>query len=196
MAKLTNPVQPVAGFVVDMFCTTMIDVANEFNVPSYLFYPSNVTLLGLQIHVQYLYDVKKYNVSELNDSEITELKIPSLTRPLPVKCFPSVLLSKEWFPILLSNVRRFKETKGILVNTFAELEPQGMEFFSGEDTPTVYTVGPLLDLNINGSNSVDQKQSEILRWLHEQPRRSVVFLCFGSMGGFSEDQSKRDRNST
>uniref|UniRef100_A0A1J3E8A7 Glycosyltransferase n=1 Tax=Noccaea caerulescens TaxID=107243 RepID=A0A1J3E8A7_NOCCA len=200
--KLTHPTQPesspspsrLAGFVVDMFCTSMIDVANEFEIPSYLFYTSNATFLGLQIHTQYLNDVKNYDITELKDSETTELEIPSLTRPLPVKCIPSVMLNKEWLPILLGQVRKFRETKGILVNTFAELEPQAMKFFSGGDhplpLPTVYPVGPVLNLKTNGPDSTDDKQSEILRWLDEQPSKSVVFLCFGSMGGFGEDQAK------
>ncbi|CAH2053082.1 unnamed protein product [Thlaspi arvense] len=197
--KLTDSAQPespvpsrLAGFVVDMFCMAMIDVANEFSAPSYLFYTSNATFLGLQIHTQYLYDVEKYDVSDLKDSEITELEVPSLSRPYPVKCFPSVMLNKEWMSVLVSTVRRFRETKGILVNTFAELEPQAIKFFSGGDNslPPVYPVGPVLNIKINGPNSMDDKQSEILRWLDEQPRKSVVFLCFGSMGGFREDQAR------
>ncbi|CAD5323769.1 unnamed protein product [Arabidopsis thaliana] len=195
--KLTDPGPPdspsrLAGFVVDMFCMMMIDVANEFGVPSYMFYTSNATFLGLQVHVEYLYDVKNYDVSDLKDSDTTELEVPCLTRPLPVKCFPSVLLTKEWLPVMFRQTRRFRETKGILVNTFAELEPQAMKFFSGVDSPlpTVYTVGPVMNLKINGPNSSDDKQSEILRWLDEQPRKSVVFLCFGSMGGFREGQAK------
>nr|QGJ02394.1 UGT71B2 [Isatis tinctoria] len=191
-ARPDSPPSRLAGIVVDMFCTDMIDVANEFDVPSYMFYTSNATFLGLLSHVQHLYDDKNYDVSDLLDSEVTELEIPCLTCPLPVKCLPSVMLNKEWLPIALSQVRRYKETKGILVNTFAELEPQAMKFFSGEDNllPTVYPVGPILNLKTNGPNPADDKQSEILRWLDEQPRETVVFLCFGSMGGFREDQAK------
>ncbi|KAJ4897578.1 UDP-glycosyltransferase 71B2 [Raphanus sativus] len=187
-----QPESRLAGFVVDMFCTAMIDVANELGVPSYLFYTSNATFLGLQSHVQYLSDVEKYDVSDLKDSDTTELEVPSLSRPLPVKCFPSVMLSKEWIPLFISQARRFKETKGILVNTFAELEPQAMKFFSGGDyhLPKVYPVGPVLNIKTNSSDSADGKKAEILRWLDEQPRESVVFLCFGSMGGFREEQAK------
>ncbi|KFK39494.1 hypothetical protein AALP_AA3G251200 [Arabis alpina] len=190
--KLTDPPK-LAGFVVDMFCTSMIDLANEFNVPSYMFYTSNATFLGMQVHVQYLYDVEKYDITDLKDSETTtELKVPSFTRPFPVKCFPSVMLSKEWLPNLIGQARRFQELKGILVNTFAELEPQAMKFFSGGDRPLppVYPVGPVMNLKTKVSDSSDDKQSEILRWLDEQPSKSVVFLCFGSMGGFSEEQAK------
>ncbi|KAG2317439.1 hypothetical protein Bca4012_068336 [Brassica carinata] len=182
----------LAGFVMDIFCTTMIDVANDFGVPTYLFYPSNATFFGLQIHVQYLCDVEKYDlISELKDSD-TELEVPCLTRSLPAKCFPSVLLNKEWLPVFLRQARRFHETKGFLVNTFAELEPQAMNFLSsGENNlPTVYAVVPVLSVKNNGLESAEDKETEILRWLDDQPDRSVVFLCFGSMGGFSEDQAK------
>ncbi|KAF8085992.1 hypothetical protein N665_0639s0006 [Sinapis alba] len=137
VAKLTDSAQPrssrLAGFVVDIFCTTMIDVANYFGVPTYLFYPSNTTFFGLHIYVQYLCDVEKYDIiSELKDSD-TELEVPCLTQSLPAKCFPSVLLNKEWLPVFLKQARRFHETKGFLVNTFAELEPQAMSFLSSGD---------------------------------------------------------------
>ncbi|KFK40199.1 hypothetical protein AALP_AA3G342800 [Arabis alpina] len=190
--KRTDPAQAIAGLVVDMFCMVMIDLAKELNVPSYMFFTCNATLLGLHVRVQYLYDVEKLDVSDLKDSETTtELEVPTFTRPLPLNCFSSAMLSKEWLPIIVEDTRRFQETKGILVNTFAELEPQAIKFFSGRDhpLPPVYPVGPAMNPNTNSSGS-DDKQSEILRWLDEQPSKSVVFLCFGSMGGFSEEQVK------
>ncbi|KAG2246953.1 hypothetical protein Bca52824_086581 [Brassica carinata] len=184
VAKLTDYAQPpssrLAGFVMDIFCTTMIDVANDFGVPTYLFYPSNATFFGLQIHVQYLSDVEKCDIiSELKDSE-TELEVPCLTRSLPAKC-PICVVKQGVVTCFLRQARRFRETKGFLVNTFAELEPQAMSFLSNGDNnlPTVYAVGPVLSV-----------KTTILRWLDDQPDRSVVFLCFGSMGGFSEDQAK------
>ncbi|XP_024015509.1 UDP-glycosyltransferase 71B7 isoform X3 [Eutrema salsugineum] len=86
----------LAGFVVDMFCTSMIDLANEFGVPSYMFYTSNAGALGLGLHVQRLYDENKYDVSELDlENSEAELVVPFLTRPYPVKCLPRNLASKE-----------------------------------------------------------------------------------------------------
>ncbi|KFK39499.1 hypothetical protein AALP_AA3G251700 [Arabis alpina] len=178
----------IAGFVMDMFCVSMVDVANEFNVPSYLFYTSNAGNLALKFHVQTLYDdvdVDKYGLTEteFEDSE-AELIVPSMTRPYPVKCLPYFFASKQLLPI----IERFREVKGIMVNTVYELEPYALKFFSSgdSDTPPVYPVGPMLHLK----NQVDQKPSEILDWLDEQPAKSVVFLCFGSMGGFSEEQAR------
>ncbi|KAG2316063.1 hypothetical protein Bca52824_019185 [Brassica carinata] len=177
----------LAGFVVDLFCTSMMDVANEFRVPTYLFYTSSAGLLGLGFHVQTLYDEDRYGVSE-NDYEDSEdvLHVPSLTRPYPVKCLPHGLASKDWLPILVNQARRYREMKGILVNTAAEVEPYTLRVLNGGDTPPAYPVGPLLDL----TSKEDNKGSDILEWLDQQPPRSVVFLCFGSMGGFSKKQAR------
>ncbi|CAA7029882.1 unnamed protein product [Microthlaspi erraticum] len=181
----------LAGFIVDLFCTLMTDVANEFRVPSYLFYTSSAGLLGLGFHVQTLYDEKKYNVSESDyeDSD-AELTVPSLTRPYPVKCLPHGLASKEWLPILTNQARKYREMKGILVNTVAELEPYTLKVLNGGDTPPVYPVGPLLELGNQTGDSKEEKQSEVLDWLDQQPPKSVVFLCFGSLGGFTEEQAR------
>ncbi|XP_010467862.1 PREDICTED: UDP-glycosyltransferase 71B6-like [Camelina sativa] len=195
VSKLVDPTRPdsprLAGFVVDMYCTSMIDVANKFGVPTYLFYTSNAGFLGLLLHIQFMYDADDtYDMSELEDSD-AELVVLSLTCPYPLKCLPYIFKSKEWLSFFVTQARRFRETKGILVNTVPELEPQALKFLSSGDTPRVYPVGPLLHLkNEARDDSVDKKQSEILQWLDEQPLRSVVFLCFGSMGGFSEDQAR------
>ncbi|KAF8085994.1 hypothetical protein N665_0639s0008 [Sinapis alba] len=186
-STLQNPPR-IAGFVLDMFCTSLIDVANEFHVPSYLFYTSNAGILALDFHVQQLYDSNNYHVreSDFEDSE-AELLVPGLTRPYPVKCLPHGLASELWLPIFVNHSRRFKEMKGILVNTVAELEPYVLEYLlsSGDTiTPRVYSVGPLLHFE----HQVEETQVEIIQWLDEQPARSVVFLCFGSMGGLSEEQ--------
>ncbi|CAH2053078.1 unnamed protein product [Thlaspi arvense] len=183
---LTQPNSPrLAGFVVDMFCTSTIEVADEFGVPTYLFYTSNAGILALGFHIQMLYDENQYDVNEsdFQDSD-AELIVPSLTRPYPVKCLPMGFASKVWLPVYVHLTRKYREMKGILINTVTELEPSALKCLSSGDTPPVYPVGPLLHLE----KQVDEKQPEILRWLDEQPARSVVFLCFGSMGGFGVEQ--------
>ncbi|CAA7029890.1 unnamed protein product [Microthlaspi erraticum] len=191
--KISTQGSRLAGIVVDMFCTSMMDIADELNLPAYIFYTSNVSYLGLQFHVQSLYDENILDVSEFKDDSEAEFDVPTLTRPFPAKCLPSVMFRKEWFPYVLARARCLREVKGILVNSVAEMEPHALKFFSGGNgTPPVYTVGPILDLKADGSgsDSEDEKKTEILRWLDKQPPRSVVFLCFGSLGGFGEEQTR------
>ncbi|CAK7345186.1 unnamed protein product [Dovyalis caffra] len=190
----SSPDSPkLAGFVLDMFCTPMIDVANEFGVPSYVFFTSGAAFLGLQFYIQALHDEQKVDPTEFKDSD-AELALSCLANPLPAKVLPSAVIDKEWLPVLLGLARRFRETKGIMVNTFEELESYAVNSFSNGNTPPVYPVGPILNLNSDDDHDMESNKSntykDIKQWLDEQPQSSVVFLCFGSRGCFGADQVK------
>ncbi|KAF8041864.1 hypothetical protein BT93_A0455 [Corymbia citriodora subsp. variegata] len=172
------------GLVVDIMCTSMIDVTIEFGIPSYVFIPSGAAFLGLMLYLQSLQDEQRMDLTRLNGSD-AELDFPCFANPLPAaKFLPSEVLTKEDRPIFLGHARRFRESKGILVNTFAELEPRA-EALAGLGAPTVYPLGPMLNIEVES-----KKGFEILDWLDQQPDASVVFLCFGSFGNFHEDQVK------
>ncbi|XP_057982090.1 anthocyanidin 3-O-glucosyltransferase 2-like [Malania oleifera] len=178
----------LAGFVIDMFCTPLMDVAYELGVPSYLFYTSGACALGLLLGLQALHDEHGQDLIELKDSK-AELAISCFVNPVPAGAVPSTAVEKANGAStgFLNRARRFRKTKGILVNTFMELESHALEsILQDGNIPPVYPVGPILNL---------QQQQEagpagIMTWLDEQPPLSVVFLCFGSMGSFGPDQVK------
>ncbi|XP_002520574.2 anthocyanidin 3-O-glucosyltransferase 6 [Ricinus communis] len=180
----------LAGFVLDMFCMPVIDVANEFGVPSYVFFTSGAAFFGFMLHLRALHDEQEVDPTQFKNSD-DELALPCFVNPLPARVLPSVLLEKESMPAFLEMSRRFREAKGIIVNTFMELESSAINSLSDGtiESPPVYPVGPIL--NLKGGDSVGSAESkEIMEWLDDQPPSSVVFLCFGSMGGFREDQAK------
>lgn len=84
---------------------------------------------------------------------------------------------------------RLAEACGIIVNTAAELEPAVLAAINdgrctgGRPAPPVYPIGPVIPLS-DATNS----DHECLRWLDVQPRASVVFLCFGSLGFLNAEQ--------
>nr|BAF96585.1 glucosyltransferase homolog [Lycium chinense]BAG80539.1 UDP-glucose:glucosyltransferase [Lycium barbarum] len=181
----------LAGFVIDMFCTAMIDVANDFGVPSYLFYTSGAAMLGLQFHFQSLIS---QNVLSYLDSE-SEVLIPTYINPVPVKFLPGLILDNDEYSIMFLDLAgRFKETKGIMVNTFVEVESHALKALSDDEKiPPIYPVGPILNLG-GGNDGHGEEYDSIMKWLDGQPNSSVVFLCFGSMGSFEEDQVKEVAN--
>lgn len=191
VTKLTNfpHSNRLVGFVIDMFCTTMIDVANEFGIPCYLFYTSSAGFLALSFHLQELYN--QNNSIEANSD--VELALPSFINPVPTKAIPPFFFDKDiavWFH---DNAKRFRsEVKGILINTFSEMEPQMIEWMSNGSLkiPKVYAVGPILQLKGIGVAQCNKtlNGADILKWLDDQPLASVIFLCFGSKGSFDEDQ--------
>ncbi|KAI7747250.1 hypothetical protein M8C21_018565 [Ambrosia artemisiifolia] len=179
----------VVGFVVDMFCTSMIDVANEFNVPTFVYFTSNAAVLGLTFYIKKLCDDMNIDVIELGNSD-TEILVPSFVTPVPAKVFWSLFKTKEGLDFVRWFTRGLGEAKAIIVNTFLELETHAIEALSHEvSIPPVYSVGPILNLE-GGSGDGKPIEDDVIRWLDSQPPSSVVFLCFGSMGSFDEVQVK------
>ncbi|KAF8041581.1 hypothetical protein BT93_A0237 [Corymbia citriodora subsp. variegata] len=181
----------LGGLFLDMFCTTMIELADEIGVPSYVFFTSSAAFLGLMLHLQSLQDEQHLDITEFKDSA-TELDFPSFKNRLPAKVLPSVVLMKESVRTFLELARRMRATKGIVINTFDELEPHAVASLAGLGAPAVYPMGPLLNLNTKTKKKADggRQGDGIMEWLDEQPPSSVVFLCFGSAGSFREDQVK------
>ncbi|XP_042482509.1 anthocyanidin 3-O-glucosyltransferase 2-like [Macadamia integrifolia] len=179
----------LVGLVIDFFCTTMIDVANELGVPSYLFFTSTAHMLGVMLHLPVL-DAQIHTDFEESD---TELIIPGFTNPVPRRVLPQPMWTKnqDGYSWYLYHARRFREAKGIIVNTFEEFESHAVRSLTSDGrTPPLYPVGPLIDLEGRILNP-DQSQFEnIKRWLDDQPTSTVVFLCFGSSGSFSAPQVK------
>ncbi|XP_044507509.1 anthocyanidin 3-O-glucosyltransferase 2-like [Mangifera indica] len=181
----------LAGLVVDFLCTSMIDVGNELGVPSYLFSPSSAAAIGLLLYLPTRHDEVGREIEEFDG----DLVIPSYANPVPSSGLPEVLLNKRGgYTTFMNHGRRIKETKGIIVNTYEELESHAVKSLMNnfDGAPPVYTVGPLIDLKTQSEKLLfDVKERDgIMKWLDDQPDSSVVFLCFGSQGSFGEEQIK------
>ncbi|GJZ47679.1 UDP-glycosyltransferase 43-like protein [Tanacetum coccineum] len=178
---------PLVGFFIDMFCTSMIDVANDLNIPSYLFFASPAAYLGFVLHLTTL-------SSDESDSDLApELTVQGFTSPVPLNAYPLYCIKKKelGYSCFVHHALRYKETKGIVVNTFQELEPYALDSLSSKyvGLPPVYPVGPIIDhagpVKWHANRSSHEKVNE---WLDQQPSSSVVFLCFGSMGSLNRAQ--------
>ncbi|KAI3747850.1 hypothetical protein L6452_10542 [Arctium lappa] len=177
----SDPDPRLCALVIDMFCTSMIDVGKEFGVPTYMFFTSNAAFLGIMFYFQTLHDEHGQEISELGNSG-PPLMIPSYVEPVPFSVLPHVLLDKaSWSKRFLRYTRKYREAKGIIINTFQELEPHALLSYDNK-TPPVYTVGPMLKPEKSTPNN------EVLQWLEGQPKSSVLLLCFGSRGWFEVDQ--------
>ncbi|CBI23868.3 unnamed protein product, partial [Vitis vinifera] len=84
----------LSGFIIDMLCTHMIDVADEFGVPSYLFFSSGAAVLGFLLHVQFLHDYEGLDINEFKDSD-AELDVPTFVNSVPGNVFPAWMFDKE-----------------------------------------------------------------------------------------------------
>ncbi|XP_006858259.2 anthocyanidin 5,3-O-glucosyltransferase [Amborella trichopoda] len=189
LKSLSTPSSPVRAFITDFFCTNLLEAAEEADVPCYLFFTSGANLLSLMLYLPTLHDQIP---CEFRDCK-NPIPVPGLP-PVPAIDLPLVLQDRtndayKWF---LYHAGRLRESKGIIINTFAELEPLTLKALReglclpNHPTPPIYTVGPLLNLDDQPAGG---EGHECLRWLDKQPHGSVVFLCFGSLGAFPAHQT-------
>ncbi|KMT08455.1 hypothetical protein BVRB_6g141320 [Beta vulgaris subsp. vulgaris] len=198
VARSTKP----AAFVLDLMCVTMIDIANEFGIPSYMYFTAGACFLNLMLHFQELVHDKGVDLTTELCNPDTELVLPFFRNRVPSKVIPLLFADKEggWSMLIHDISRRFREVKGIIVNTFVELESYAIQTLHDHDKiPNVYPVGSVVALDVHnryggGGPQLEDRDDSIMRWLDEQPLSSVVFLCFGSMGSFDEEQMKEIAN--
>ncbi|KAK4855808.1 hypothetical protein QYF36_011128 [Acer negundo] len=175
-----DSVSVVTGLVVDFAFIHMIDAAIELGLPSYLFYVYNIGVLSLTKYLSTRHDGHEFQSSD------SDLIIPGFVNPVPVSVLISGMFNKDGYTAYVKHAQRIKDVDGIIVNTFSELEQYSVNSFSGGGrNPPVYTVGPLIN-----SKRQPNLDLEILNWLNDQPESSVVFLCFGTIGGSSPRQVK------
>ncbi|KAJ6756721.1 GLYCOSYLTRANSFERASE [Salix purpurea] len=111
-----NPA-PIASVVVDMFCTAFIDVARELGVPSHVFFTSGAAFLSL---VLYLSDREDRGEPKFRPTD-PDYTIPCFSNPVPYRVLP-LLHSDVEYEAFANHGRKFKDSNGIIVNTFSEAE--------------------------------------------------------------------------
>ncbi|CAL9190178.1 unnamed protein product [Musa hybrid cultivar] len=96
---------------------------------------------------------------------------PSITfHRLPPLCIPCYTFFTSGASGFLHFCSRLPDAHGIMVNTFDALEPRALEAIA--------------------AGRCKANRAECFEWLDVQPRHSVVFLCFGSLGLFTAAQLK------
>ncbi|XP_043715605.1 UDP-glycosyltransferase 88A1-like isoform X1 [Telopea speciosissima] len=180
----------VRAFIIDMFCTVALDVGASLEIPTYYFFTSGAACLALFLYFPTIHGNTTKSLKDL-DSHLHCPGIPPV-HPLDV---PKPMLDRtdKVYEDLLEFFSRLPESKGVLVNTFEALEPTPLKaILDGHcvphrPTPPVYCIGPLIADRGGGDSSATV---DCFTWLDSQPIRSVVFLCFGSLGLFTAAQLK------
>ncbi|XP_022890352.1 UDP-glycosyltransferase 88B1-like [Olea europaea var. sylvestris] len=176
------------AFFIDFFCNAAFEVSSKLGIPTYYFYTSGASALCVFLHIPTLHETITKNIKDVHDY----IKIPG-TPPIYSQDLPKVLFDRESriYKLFLETAVQMGKSSGILVNSFEALESRAVKALSdglsipNSPTPPVHCIGPLIASKDNGSNN---DEHECLSWLNLQPSKSVVFLCFGSMGSFTAEQ--------
>nr|UHB15573.1 UDP-glycosyltransferase [Paris polyphylla] len=169
-----------AALIIDFFCGFALNVSSHLRIPTYCFFTSGACFLAVFLKLPNIHSRFSVSFRELGSTLIDVPGIPSI----PADHMPLVLLDRddEAYKGFYYLSERCSESDGIIVNTFDALEPRTIEAIS-RDGMKLYCTGPLITEERDMTNGAD-----CLEWLDGQPRGSVVFLCFGSLGLFSVEQ--------
>ncbi|KAF9602082.1 hypothetical protein IFM89_024849 [Coptis chinensis] len=169
----------VVALVVDLFGSEAFEVAREFKVPPYMFFPASAMSLSLLLHLQEL--------DETYDCEFRDIPEPiKLPGCVPFKGIDVMDGAKDKtnvaYKMVLHISTLYSSAEGILINTFGSLENETLKALNQLGKPPIFPVGPLIQLKITSDDS------ECIKFLNEQPRGSVLFVSFGSGGTLSHSQ--------
>ncbi|KAL3735813.1 hypothetical protein ACJRO7_024873 [Eucalyptus globulus] len=186
----------VRAFIIDIFCSSALPIARELNIPTYYFFTSGASALAAFLYLPRIFE---RSTKSFKDQDGVVLEFPGLPS-LKATEMPEPTLDRDdpAYGEMFYFCDQLSKADGILVNTFEELEPKAVELIASgacvpdAPTPPVYCIGPLIadESSRAGDSAVGGRQQDCLCWLDKQPRKSVVFLCFGSRGRFSAEQTK------
>ncbi|KAJ0717214.1 putative hydroquinone glucosyltransferase [Helianthus annuus] len=173
----------LVALVFDMFGHDSMEVAKEFNLCNFLFFPMSAMALSFTFTLQ-----------KLDEETTGEYK--DLTYPVKVPgsvsfhgrelMAPVQIRTDEVYKGYLLLSKRLTLLDGIMVNSFEELEEETIRVLRDDvagQTP-IYPIGPLI--RSDPSNGSDRH--ECLKWLDDQPSGSVMLVSFGSGGTLSLEQ--------
>ncbi|KAJ6300842.1 hypothetical protein OIU76_021609 [Salix suchowensis] len=111
---LSNKSVKLVGLILDLFCTPFVDVAKDLGVPPYIFFASGAAFLGSMLYLPDRFDNGGVTYKPTDPDSM----IPSYINPVPSTVLPSLLFHDGGYSTFVSHARKFKEAKGIIVNTF------------------------------------------------------------------------------
>ncbi|PWA37338.1 UDP-glucuronosyl/UDP-glucosyltransferase [Artemisia annua] len=173
----------MVALFIDLFGSDAFDVAIEYGVAPYVFFPSTAMALSLFLYLPKLDQMVSCEYRDLPEP----VQIPGCIPVRGIDLLDPVQDRKnDAYKWVLHNAKRYMMAKGIVVNSFKELEGGALEALQKEEPgkPKVYPVGPLVQ---SGSSS-DVEGSDCLKWLDGQPCGSVLYISFGSGGTLSSAQ--------
>ncbi|KAJ9555831.1 hypothetical protein OSB04_010445 [Centaurea solstitialis] len=164
-----------SALVVDIFGPHSFEIAKEFDISSYIFSTVSAMTLVSIFHVPLLNEMFPGGLSE-------PVTFPGCVAVQPTDFF---VRARDYDQVGL--FKMFNLAKGILVNSYVELEPAAFKAMEEGEwcKPDIFPVGPLT------RTSSDQQTNdgfECLKWLDKHPVGSVLFVSFGSGGRLSQKQ--------
>lgn len=189
LRRLADEGRPVSCLINGTMFPWAYDVADELGIP--------IATMWAQSCASFLTFYYCYNELVPFPSEedpYTDVEIPTLPllkwdelHSFLHPSYPEPSIRKSW----LGEFQNLDKPFCILMDTFDELERDTVEFTSNL-CPVIMPIGPLFKDPIAPNSALrgnpQEADTDCLGWLDSKPRRSVVYVCFGSLAHLKQEQ--------
>lgn len=191
---------PPVCIISDIFTGWVHSSGAKFGIPTVVFHTTGAFTTSV---THCLYTHKPHESVE-GDEEYFEVPGLSFDLKLRKSDLPVLMRDPDSYPLagfVRAEIKRSIELgRGILVNTFYELDSLGIDYLRNLTGRPVWSIGPILpaavfddtgicrgSMNSRGK-AADITKEECLKWLDSRSHQSVVFICFGSRDSLNEKQ--------
>ncbi|CAG7898241.1 unnamed protein product [Brassica rapa] len=189
LEQLLQTVKPDC-LVANMFLPWATKLAEKFGVPRLVFHGTGYFSLCashcLRLHKPYK------NVASSSEPFV----IPEL--PGDIVITEEQVIEKEEESVMGKFMKELRDSErssfGVLVNSFHELEPAYSDFYKSSVAKRAWSIGPLSLGNREFKEKAERgkkasiDEHECLKWLDSKRRESVIYLSFGTMLSFNNEQ--------
>ncbi|PIN04736.1 UDP-glucuronosyl and UDP-glucosyl transferase [Handroanthus impetiginosus] len=162
----TNGDEKISCVIADVTIGWILETAEKMGAEPVVFMPSSAAAFAMALHIPKLLEeglMQKFNFS--NDLKTQKL----------------------FFDCSLRVQKAAYQTKLLLCNTSQELEPSACNLI-----PNSLPIGPLLNLKTPKSSFIScnfhPEDESCISWLNNKPSKSVIYVSFGSLAIFSQQQ--------
>ncbi|KAI3687453.1 hypothetical protein L1987_81149 [Smallanthus sonchifolius] len=180
----TSDKKTPSALVVDVFGPFSFEIAREFNIPAYMFCTVSAMTLVATFQTPILDQMYACEYKDFPEP----VRLPGCVPVQGTDMGDSVQDKKnETYAQMVELSKMFSMPKGILVNSFVDLEPGAFKALENGEwcKPEIYPVGPLIRSGLDNRVGTG---FECLKWLDKHPVGSVLFVSFGSGGTLSQKQ--------
>ncbi|XP_061368565.1 mogroside IE synthase-like [Gastrolobium bilobum] len=192
LEKLARSNCPVNCLIYDAFMPWALEVARRFGIIGAVFLTQNLAVNSIYYH----FHLGKLH-APLTEQEISLPALPQLTLKDMPSFFFNYVEDPSFLELLVGQFSNIDKADWLLCNSFYELEKEVADW-SMKIWSKLRTIGPsipsmFLDKRIKDDEDygvAQFKSEECMEWLDDKPKRSVVYVSFGSLAVLDEEQTK------
>ncbi|PIN09113.1 UDP-glucuronosyl and UDP-glucosyl transferase [Handroanthus impetiginosus] len=187
----TNGDEKISCVIADVTIGWILETAEKMGAEPVVFMPSSAAAFAMALHIPKLLEEGSLDENgTITKDETISLSenIPSWTKNELCWSFSNDLKTQKlFFDCSLRVQKAAYQTKLLLCNTSQELEPSACNLI-----PNSLPIGPLLNLKTPKSSFIScnfhPEDESCISWLNNKPSKSVIYVSFGSLAIFSQQQ--------